>query len=68
MNLFQIFTINKKEALKTDEVRRKAHVDIAKTKGALDDKYAHLSALLEDALVELSAQKEPAPHPKKREQ
>lgn len=68
MNLLDIFGSKKQEALKTDELRRKTQDEIAKTKGALDDKFAHLSQLVDSALIELSSdRRQPALHPKRKQ-
>lgn len=57
MNLFSnLFPSKKQEALKTDELRRKTHAEVADTKGVLETKFAYLSELVDNALSELKAQ------------
>jgi hypothetical protein len=69
MSFFGIFPNRKQEVLLTDEERRKTHAVVNKTKGVLDEQYASLSRLVEEALVELKDHHEQHQnHPHQRQQ
>ncbi len=69
MRILGINVSKRQEVLKTDEVRRMTHAEVAKTKNGLDQKFAHLSRLVDETLTELKVQKrQPSLHPNNRRQ
>ena len=73
MNILGYFKSKKQEVLKTDELRRITHAEVATTRDALDNlegRVKHLSKLFQDALDELATQPTKAsvhPHVKRKQ-
>lgn len=68
MEFLGFFKSKKDETLKTDNLRRTTHEEVAVVKGTLDKKFDHLSKLVDEALLDMQKPREKTTLHSKREQ